>query len=244
MAEVAYLPFLVAMMIAVGLAADDPQSALAAERCSSEQIYAYVNVTTFQENRNAVFESFRSNLSSYGFAVSMQNKFGETDPVYGLAVCRKYLSAQECSECVSAAETQVKDYCPRSNGGRVHLDGCFLRYDNFSFYGQDVDYGESHLCAATNDSDPQTSQRATALSKELIENASVSSGYATGSIDGSIYGVAQCWPSLTASSCQGCLIEAQNELLTCLPNRESRGLGVSRRAVSCATQLTRFSRIT
>eukprot|EP00253_Pinus_taeda_P004252 PITA_04252 len=225
MAEVAYLPFLVAMIIAVSLAEDDPQSALDVERCSHEQMYTFVNVTAFQENQNAVFASFRPNLSSYGFADSMQIKFGKTDPVYGLAVCRKYLSAQECSECVSAAEAQIKDYCTQSNGGRIHLDGCFLRYENTSFYGQDLDYGQSHLCASTNDSDPQTfSQRATALSRRLVENASVNNGYATGSIDGSLYGLAQCWPTLTNSSCQRCLAEAQNQLLTCLPNHESRGL--------------------
>eukprot|EP00253_Pinus_taeda_P021937 PITA_21937 len=223
MAKVAYLPFLVAMIIAVSLAADDPQSALASERCSHEPIYTFVNVTAFRENQNAVFASFRPNLSLYGFADSMQIKFGKTDPVYGLAVCRKYLSANECSECVSAADAQIKNYCHQSNGGRIHLDGCFLRYENTSFYGQDLDYGQSHLCASTNDSDPQTfSQRATALSRRLVENASVNNGYATGSIDGSLYGLAQCWPTLTNSSCQRCLAKAQNQLLTCLPNRESR----------------------
>jgi hypothetical protein len=225
MAEVAHFLFLVSMMIAVGLAADDPQSALLGEGCSNEATYSYVNATAFQENQDAVFASFRSNLSSNGFANSMQNKFGNTDPVYGLAVCRKYLSANECLECVTAAETQVKEYCPRSNGGRIHLDGCFLRYENTSFYGQDVDPGASAHCASTNDSDPQTfSQRATTLSSQLIANASSNNSYATGSIDGSLYGLAQCWPTLTNTSCLGCLTEARNQLLTCLPKREGRGL--------------------
>eukprot|EP00253_Pinus_taeda_P018363 PITA_18363 len=223
MAHLAHFAFLVAMMISVGLAADGPQSALVGEGCSNPKTYTYVNVTEFQEIQKAVFVSLNSNLSSDGFATS--SKSGKTDAVYGLAVCRKYLTANECLECVMEAETQVKAYCPKSNGGRVHLDGCFLRYENTSFYGDDVDAGASSYCGSTNDTDPQTfSQRVTALSRNLIQNASANNGYATGSIDGSLYGVAQCWPTLTTSICQGCLTEAQNQLLTCLPKREARGL--------------------
>lgn len=213
------------MMIAVCLATDDPETTLRGEGCSDEHTYTYVNSTAFHENLNAVFASLNSNLSSDGFATSIQNKSSKTDTVYGLAVCRQYLSARECLECVKVAETEVKKFCPRSNGGRVHLDGCSVRYENSSFYDEPVDGGMSSNCSSTNDGDPQTPfEKVEDLSKQLIANASASKGYAVGSVNGSLYGLAQCWPSLSNLSCQACLMQAQTQLLKCPPMVEGRGL--------------------
>jgi len=155
----------------------------------------------------------------------MRINSGKTDPVYALAVCRKYLSAPECSQCVKEAATQAKALCPQANGARIHLDGCLLRYENNTFYSQDVDGGNYVYCGSTDYNDPETFlQRAQDLYTQLITNASKNNGYAVGSIDGSLYGLVQCWPSLTNSSCQRCWTEAQNRLLTCPPKREGRDL--------------------
>eukprot|EP00253_Pinus_taeda_P023922 PITA_23922 len=221
MAELAHFPLLLimaAIMIAVGVAADDPQSKLVGEGCSP---HMYVNATAFTDNLDSVLQSLFSNLSSDGFATSMQIDSGKTDPVYGLAVCRRYLNASECSQCVKEASIQAKAVCPQVNGARIHLDGCLLRYENNTFYSQDVDPGNYASCAGTNSIDSQTAQ---VLSAQLINNASENNGYAVGSIDGSLYGLVQCWPSLTISSCQRCMTEAQNKLLTCPPQSEGRGL--------------------
>lgn len=226
MAELVHFPLLVimlAIMVAVNLAADDPQTTLVGKGCSP---YMYVNATAFNDTLDSVLQSLFSNLSSDGFATSMQIDSRKTDPVNGLAVCRKYLNAGECLQCVKEAAEQAIKLCPTtSNGVRVHLDGCFLRYENYTFYSQDVDSADIFYCPGTNSSDSQTfPQRAKDLSTQLITNASKSNGYAVGSIDGSLYGLVQCWPSLTSSSCQRCMTEAQNQLLNCPPQSEGRGL--------------------
>eukprot|EP00253_Pinus_taeda_P022412 PITA_22412 len=209
-------------MIAVGVAAEDPQSKLVGKGCSP---HMYVNATAFEDNLDHVLQSLISNLSADGFATSMQIDSGKTDPVYGLAVCRKYLNASECSQCVKEASIQAKAVCPQANGARIHLDGCLLRYENNSFYTQYVDPGNYVYCTGTNSSDPQTFlERAQHLSTQLITNASKDNGYAVGSIDGSLYGLAQCWPSLTNLSCQACLTQAQTQVLKCPPMFEGRGL--------------------
>lgn len=67
----------------------------------------------------------------YGLA----DKAGKTDPVYGLAICLRYLSSRQCSECFIEVATELKASSTQSCGGRIHCDGCFLRYENSSFYG-------------------------------------------------------------------------------------------------------------
>jgi len=212
-------------MIALGLAVNS-EFALVGEGCSPHK---YVNATAFTDNLNSVLHYLLYKVSSNGFATSMQNKSGKTDPVYGLAVCRKYLNARECSECVQEAANQaarlVKAHCSKPNGVRIHLNGCFLRYENNSFYDEDVDAGNYNNCTSTIASDPEAfSLTAQNLSRQLIRNASANNGYAVGSIDGSLYGLAQCWVSLVTGSCETCLTAAQNQLLTCPPRIEGRGL--------------------
>jgi len=228
MAELAHfsvLAMMAAIMLARGLAAEDPQAALVGEGCSPNK---YVNAKAFTANLDSVLKSLLSNLSSDGFATAMENKYGKTDPVYGLAACRKYLSAHECSECVQEAAEQAarlaKVYCSNPNGIRIHLDGCFLRYENNSFYDQDVDAGNYVYCASANASDPHKFfKTAQALARKLIQKAIANNGYAVGSTDGSLYGLAQCWPYLKGS-CENCLTTSQYQLLTCPPRIEGRGL--------------------
>ena len=105
MAEVVHFPFLVimaAIMIAVNLAADDPKTTLMGERCNP---HMYVNATLFTDNTDSVLQSLLSNLSSDGFATSMQIDSRKMDHVYGLAVFRNYLNARECSKCMKVAVT-------------------------------------------------------------------------------------------------------------------------------------------
>ena len=101
--ELEHFPLLVTMaaiMTAVNLAVEDPQPTFVGRGCIP---HMYVNSTTFRDNMDSVLQSLFSNLSSDGFATSMQIDSGKTDPVYGLAVCRKYLNTSECSKCVKEA---------------------------------------------------------------------------------------------------------------------------------------------
>eukprot|EP00253_Pinus_taeda_P008027 PITA_08027 len=228
MMEVVHVAFWAVMaamniMALVGLAANDSQFPFVGKYCSPQQ----TNSTAFYANREAVLASLGRNLSADGFATLMQNKAGKTDPVYCLAVCQKYLSASDCSECYTDSVYQFKTNCNQSIGGLVHLDGCFLRCENTKFYKQAVNNWTSFYCDSINDRNTQIfNQRTLALLTQLKTNASANNSYAAGSIDaGYVYGLAQCWPSLTNASCQDCLTEAQKQIVSnCLPRRGGRGL--------------------
>eukprot|EP01018_Ginkgo_biloba_P006020 Gb_41607 [translate_table: standard] len=208
--------------------AADPQTAELGHGCSGAD-YKYVNATTFNGNLNAVLASLGSNIFKNGFATSVQTK-GTTDPVYGLAQCRNYLISNDCLRCYAEAEKQIKAYCSSNefNGGRIQLDGCILRYENTSFFTQGVDPGASNYCASINEREPQEfSEKAQILLMELISNASTNDGYAVGSIavessSTVMYGFANCWPSLSNVTCQGCLQEALNRVQNCFPRREGQ----------------------
>lgn len=54
------------------------------------------------------------------------------EKIYVLSQCMEDLSNPECISCFN----RVSDFlsgCFPSTGGRVYLDGCFIRADNFSF---------------------------------------------------------------------------------------------------------------
>jgi hypothetical protein len=121
-----------------------------------------IRLTQRFRNLDAVLQSLRSNLSSDGFATSMQNKFWQNGSCLWSCSVSEVFKRQRVLRMRHGSGDSSKSKLSQSNGGRIHLDGCFLRYENTSFYGQDVDPGASAYCASTNDSDPQTffSQRA------------------------------------------------------------------------------------
>ncbi|MCO5564517.1 hypothetical protein L7F22_018178 [Adiantum nelumboides] len=47
--------------------------------------------------------------------------------------CRGDLAPDVCSKCVADAAQSALSSCPRAIGSRVQLDGCFLRYENYTF---------------------------------------------------------------------------------------------------------------
>jgi hypothetical protein len=213
----------VTVMIPVGLAADDLELTEEVGKGCSPSNVNDTAFTAFSGFRDSVFAYLSSHVTPDN---SPTDNAGETEnSVYGLAVCRKYLSARECSKCIMEAVTQLKSSCPQSAGGRIYLDGCFLRYENSYFYDEPLDGGNSSNCLSTltNSSDPQFSQMARTLSTQLITNASANKGYAVGS-NGPLYGLAQCWPTVSISDCQTCLNDSRNLLLECIPGSEGRGL--------------------
>ena len=61
-----------------------------------------------------------------------------TTPIYGLAQCFQDLSSIDCLQCFASSRTKLPRCLP-SVSARIYLDGCFLRYDNYSFYTEDTD---------------------------------------------------------------------------------------------------------
>ncbi|GAB4846728.1 hypothetical protein Ancab_025736 [Ancistrocladus abbreviatus] len=58
--------------------------------------------------------------------------------MYGPVQCFEDLSHTDCLLCFAASRTKLPRCLPALSA-RIYLDGCFLRYDNYSFYGESVD---------------------------------------------------------------------------------------------------------
>ncbi|XP_059077443.1 cysteine-rich receptor-like protein kinase 42 isoform X2 [Cryptomeria japonica] len=210
--------------IALVSAADDPQITYLGSGCSESLNRTYKNLTAFNHNQAAVFGSLASNLSSNGshFATSVIDN-DTTDPVYGLVQCREYLTPNECLQCFTAAKAKVKKFCPKSNGAKIHLDGCFLRFENNTFFDEGEDGGDAENCSTVSET-VDFSNTAYGLLSRLIQNASTNDGYAVGSLN-SIYALVQCVESLNNDTCQSCLRDARERLTTnCLLIQEAHAL--------------------
>ncbi|PWA58528.1 gnk2-like domain-containing protein [Artemisia annua] len=99
----------------------------------------FVSTTPYESNVISLFTSLVDSATVCNF-----NKFAICPPgysqnniVYGLFQCRGDLSFSDCKECVMSSITQLKATCPVSTGGAIQLDGCFVKYDNFSFFGDE-----------------------------------------------------------------------------------------------------------
>jgi hypothetical protein len=82
----------------------DPEAKLLNSGCSTVKS---TNVTLFNENLNSVIEAVSSKIVSSGFATDEQ-VIG-TDPVYGLAQCRKDKTPSDCLKCITVAEKQIRN---------------------------------------------------------------------------------------------------------------------------------------
>ncbi|KAJ0468680.1 putative non-specific serine/threonine protein kinase [Helianthus annuus] len=100
-----------------------PQTNLILRACA--QINA-TNPRNFFRNLNETFSDTRRKLSNNNTYFATSEQTNNTDPVYVLAQCRNYMSAFECVNCFDFASKSVRS-CDAAVGGRVVLDGCFLR---------------------------------------------------------------------------------------------------------------------
>lgn len=64
--------------------------------------------------------------------------------MYVLSQCVSDLSPDECSLCWSRS-TDLLSQCFPATGGWFHLDGCFIRADNYSFYHEPVSHQDTKV---------------------------------------------------------------------------------------------------
>ncbi|MCO5597767.1 hypothetical protein L7F22_051849 [Adiantum nelumboides] len=160
--------------------------------------------TAFTRNLDAALLNFTS-LSSQGSKYANSTASGGSsgdDMVYAVFQCRGDLSTQSCTQCVQYA-AQLRQVCPESVGARFRLDGCFLRYDNQSFFSLDTDV-VSALCNTANLSDVVTLRAIGDLMQRVTSEAPKQGGWASARASG-MYGAAQCVGYLSQAECAMCL---------------------------------------
>lgn len=167
-------------------------------------------------------------LTTSHFATNNLNH-SSTLTFYALAQCHQDLSQTDCLLCYAASRTKLP-LCLPSLSGRIYLDGCFLRYDNYSFYQEsvsssfdtfkcgneylDVDDDDKHLDFPT-----RVGYAVGNVTIQAVENG----GFAVVNVDG-IYALAQCWDSVGREGCRGCLEMAGKAARGCVPKKEGRGM--------------------
>eukprot|EP01018_Ginkgo_biloba_P006024 Gb_41603 [translate_table: standard] len=218
--------FAIAMIVSnflMPVSADSQYDSVVGHSCG----FPVINATAFNYNFGVVLAALGKNISTNRFGTASQGV--DTDPVYGLAQCRNDLSKNECVQCFREAEKKIQIYCPKRNGGRVFLDGCFFRYDNTTFAAQAVDGSVSKFCNASENATQtgQFSETAQKLLTLIKSKAPSNEGFAAESIRVGllrIYGLAQCWRSVPSNNCAGCLQEAESLIQDCFPSTQGRAL--------------------
>lgn len=150
--------------------------------------------------------------------------------MYGLAQCFQDLSHTDCLLCYAACRTKLPRCLP-SISARIYLDGCFLRYDNYSFYKE----ATNPLIDTVNCSSKYGVVVDEVAKEEFLENVGFvignvtrgavgNKGFAVAEVKG-VYALAQCWKSVESDGCKECLEKAGKAVINeCFPKREGRGL--------------------
>ncbi|KAK3041831.1 hypothetical protein RJ639_000347 [Escallonia herrerae] len=185
------------------------------------------NSTIYVPNFVATMENISEQIRTSGFGVAVTGSGPDTN--YGLAQCYGDLSLLDCVLCYAEART-VLPQCFPYNGGRIYLEGCFMRAENYSFFEEYTGPGDTALCGNTTRKNSTFQETARQAVLQAVSNAPNNNNYArnkvavSGTRSESVYVLANCWRTLNASACNGCLENASSSILGCLPWSEGRAL--------------------
>ncbi|XP_047332634.1 cysteine-rich receptor-like protein kinase 42 [Impatiens glandulifera] len=142
--------------------------------------------------------------------------------IYGLGQCHHDLTHTDCLLCFAVCRTRLP-HCLPSSSARIFLDGCFLRYDNYNFFNESTDPVNDRVNCTDSISLKVETLSVHQLFDNLTELAVGNGGFGVGEIKG-VFGLAQCWETLSSEGCRECLFKAAKELKHCLPRNEGRGM--------------------
>ncbi|KAM6572348.1 hypothetical protein CsatA_016428 [Cannabis sativa] len=177
------------------------------------------------------FEGLAQAINTSHWATHFDNTTNALLPMYGLAQCHQDLSNMDCLLCYAASRTRLPRCLP-SVSARIYLDGCFLRYDNYSFYNESTDpVRDSYNCSSVTASldGSITRSKFAAEVRFVIGNATKAATAANGTGFGvaageGVYALAQCWKTVSAEGCRACLDKASVEAKKCVPKKEGRSM--------------------
>ncbi|KAJ9562938.1 hypothetical protein OSB04_008098 [Centaurea solstitialis] len=230
------LPYLTILLLSttVTVVTSDPRTTVAGPLlCGTGRATTSSFIPTFVQ----AMELLSSNLnnSNNNFAIANITSDARA-PFYALIQCHQDLSRTDCLVCYAVSRTAVPNCLPRTSG-RYFLDGCFIRYDNYSFFNESIDpIRDSRNCNSSivggGGGGGFGDFRGGELEfrrnvGELVENVSgiaVRDGGFGVLGFGGVYGLAQCWESLRGDECRVCLEKAKREVGGCLPSREGRSM--------------------
>ncbi|XP_015066642.1 cysteine-rich receptor-like protein kinase 2 isoform X2 [Solanum pennellii] len=195
----------------------EPRSQTATILCNTQLLH---NWTIYVRNFVAAMETVSQQMRNggYGVAVSVT----EPDTSYALAQCYGDLSLPDCALCYAEVRT-ILPQCFPHNGGRIYLDGCFVRVETYTFYDQYLGPEDMHVCGNRTIKGTLFQQNARRAIQQAVVNAPTNNGYARAQVSGpgpsnaTAYVLTDCWKTLSANSCAACLRNASESMLGCLP---------------------------
>ncbi|KVH87918.1 Concanavalin A-like lectin/glucanase, subgroup [Cynara cardunculus var. scolymus] len=192
--------------------------------------YQVMNGPFFLRNLNTTFSSLRKQLSETNKYHAVAKTLINGESVYGLALCREYLSTAACLACFDTGVAYMK-VCGLGNGAHIFYDDCELRYENNDFYDEAIIKTSVGICGNTTSSHPKELQKtARGLFSDLqiatpkTSNFFVASARQLTGSNVTVYAIAQCSRNLSQSVCVDCLKIRHRSLDGCLPNTFGRAI--------------------
>lgn len=152
------------------------------------------------------------------------------DTNYVLSQCYGDLSTTECLLCCAEARTSLPSCLPNI-GGRVYLNGCFMRFQNYSFFEEITGQQDRIICNNNTLNKNGFEESASKAVLEAVETAPTkwdshagTQVLISGTGNKSAYATGDCWSSLTVDLCEECLQKASKSMLGCLPGSEGYAL--------------------
>lgn len=166
--------------------------------CSQQK---FSPASPYESNLNSLLTSLvnSATYSSYNNFTIMGSS--SSDTARGLFQCRGDLSMPDCATCVARAVSQVGPLCPYTCGGALQLAGCYIKYDNVSFLGQEDKTVVLKKCGPSEGYNTEGISRRDAVLTELLGGG----GYFRAGGSSDVQGMGQCVGDLTVSECQDCL---------------------------------------
>ncbi|KAL4574028.1 hypothetical protein LXL04_020850 [Taraxacum kok-saghyz] len=153
------------------------------------------------------------------------------DKNYALAQCYNDLSSQDCMLCYAQLRTVLPGCYPHS-GGRIYLDGCYMRLQNYSFFDQYKGPNDTIVCGNVTRESLGFRDAARQAVGNVVSMALSNDEYfgraevvvAGGGGNKSVFVMAECWRTLSPRDCRLCLENASAMISKCLPWSEGRAL--------------------
>ncbi|KAK9063457.1 hypothetical protein SSX86_017327 [Deinandra increscens subsp. villosa] len=213
------------VLVMVGRSEGVPRNQIINQTCNNQTEH---NQTEFTSNFIQTTTILGNQVRSSLFAVA--NTGSAPDANYGLFQCYGDLSTTDCILCYDSAHYVISSCFPNT-GGIVYQDGCFMRFQNYSFYEEYEGPSDTSICGNTTRNSSVFQDSARQAVSNAVRDALTDGGYFArqevtrpGTVNETAYVLANCWRTLTANSCRTCLEAASASVLKCLPSSEGRAL--------------------
>ncbi|GKB83923.1 cysteine-rich receptor-like protein kinase 2 [Tanacetum coccineum] len=214
---------LIVILISVDRLQGDPRSQVIRLTCDLQpKNNVSTTILNFVQSMETISTQIRT--SNSGTAVTGIGP----DRTYVLAECYGDLSTDDCHVCSTEARGNLAT-CLSFNGGRVFLDGCFLRTQNYNFYQEYKGSNDTVICGNTSMGHVFRDSVRRAISDVVRIAPRNKRFFARGMMlsdiaNESVYVLADCWNTLNESSCAECLNSAFESMVKCFPWSEGRAL--------------------